>query len=67
MNINFKYEVGQKVIYHNRRYTVLARAYFEHRKGASIRYNLKGPGRNGKMEIRPEVLEYKIRLLEVIK
>lgn len=67
MEVNFKYEVGQKVIYHNRRYTVLARHYFEFRGGANIRYNLKGPGRSGHMEIRSDVLEHKIRLMEVIK
>ena len=41
MEINFKYNVGQKVFYENEQYEILSRHYMETKNAKIIKYNLR--------------------------
>ena len=43
MGIQFKFHVGQIVLYKNKQYTVLSRSYVETEHARMIRYNLGSP------------------------
>lgn len=41
MEINFKYNVGQKVFYESEQYEILSRHYMETKNAKIIKYNLR--------------------------
>lgn len=41
MEINFRYNVGQKVFYENEQYEILSRHYMETKNAKIIKYNLR--------------------------
>ena len=62
MEINFKYNVGQKVFYENEQYEILSRHYMETRNANSIKYHLRAGD-----DFIPNVGESALRVLSVIK
>ena len=62
MEINFKYNVGQKVFYENEQYEILSRHYMETKNAKIIKYNLRAGD-----EFIPTVWEQDLTTLQVIK
>lgn len=62
MELNFKYNVGQKVFYENEQYEILSRHYMETKNTKIIKYNLRAGD-----EFIPNVWESDIKTLQVIK
>ena len=62
MELNFKYKVGQKVLYENEQYEILSRHYMETKNAKIIKYNLRAGE-----EFIPNVWESDIKTLQVIK
>ena len=62
MEINFKYNVGQKVFYENEQYEILSRHYMETKNAKIIKYNLRAGD-----EFIPNVWEQNLTALQVIK
>ena len=62
VEINFKYNVGQKVFYENEQYEILSRHYMETKNAKIIKYNLRAGE-----EFIPNVWESDIKTLQVIK
>ena len=62
MELNFKYNVGQKVFYENEQYEILSRHYMETKNAKIIKYNLRAGD-----EFIPNVWEDDLRVLSVIK
>ena len=62
MEINFKYNIGQKVFYENEQYEILSRHYMETKNAKIIKYNLRAGD-----EFIPNVWENCLSTLQVIK
>ena len=62
MEINFKYNIGQKVFYENEQYAILSRHYMETKNAKIIKYNLRAGD-----DFIPNVWEQNLTTLQVIK
>lgn len=62
VELNFKYNIGQKVFYENEQYEILSRHYMETKNAKIIKYNLRAGE-----EFIPNVWESDIKTLQVIK
>ena len=64
MQINFKYHIGQTVLYKNKEYTVLSRSYVDTKHFNMIRYNLGSPDIFNMKDYEPNVWEEDISTIE---